>query len=121
MAFRRDFAKKCYRVPEKCPWDMWLGCMAPFYGDVIAINEKMVFYRQQENNNSYTLRKQNRIKGNRMTRICTAIKKPINKYFFDSIYFGESFLDFIKNKNTNNKIYSEFWMKPHFFIIQYCL
>lgn len=111
MAFKRDFVAKCFKVPENCSWDMWLGWMAPFYGDIVALEEKLVLYRQHSNNDSHTIRKQNKIKTNRLTRIKKVIEKPIDKYFFDSLYFGKKFLEFINHKiNTvnTNEIYEKY-------------
>lgn len=108
MAFKRDFVAKCFKVPENCSWDMWLGWMAPFYGDVIALEEKLVLYRQHSKNDSHTVRKQNRIKTNKLTRIQKAIEKSIDKYFFDSFYFGQKFLEFINHKINTNEIYEKY-------------
>lgn len=54
MAVRRDFMEKSMPLPDSCKddWihDSWLSVMAPIYGDVAIVDEKLVKYRQHGNN-----------------------------------------------------------------------
>lgn len=94
MAFRKELALKCRTVGEKCAWDMWYAWMAPFYGEVVAIPEQLVMYRQHSNNDSKTVKqKNNTTKITRIQKIRKCFHNPINQWFFDSIFFGERLLE----------------------------
>ena len=46
MAFRKSLWLDCKPIENPCIHDTWLSLMAPFYGDVAAIPEKLIMYRR---------------------------------------------------------------------------
>lgn len=50
IAFRKDFFDKVIPIPEIWLHDGWLSITAPFYGNVVAIDECLILYRQHGNN-----------------------------------------------------------------------
>lgn len=52
MAVRRKLIEHAFPEPTKAGWihDNWLVAIAPIYGDVAFVDEKLVLYRQHDNN-----------------------------------------------------------------------
>ncbi|MGL4458190.1 MAG: glycosyltransferase family 2 protein [Plesiomonas shigelloides] len=55
MAFKAKLKPKILPFPEKIPMhDWWIGLVASLYGEVVFINQQLIFYRRHGNNASPT-------------------------------------------------------------------
>lgn len=50
MAFKKDLIDKIIPISKNWIHDYWIDLIASFNGQVILISEKLILYRQHENN-----------------------------------------------------------------------
>lgn len=91
-SLRRDFWLKINNFSQPMPHDMWAGLLAPFYGDVVFINNKLLKYRRTGYNDSSTLKRVSQKRVSRLGYYLKALKQDWHVYFKNIYFFGKYFL-----------------------------
>jgi hypothetical protein len=97
MMFKKSLIDKIYPIPEKIFFDRWIGFVASYNGSISVIKEPLISYRQHGGNVTDVLREKKKKKTIKMR-----IEKR-EKAFEVKVEQFESFLEFFKRNNINNK------------------